>query len=72
LVGPSEAVVTERQPPEALDRNGVPVLVCELTPKSSGGDIEGIDPTVPEVADEQVGARSAEIGREGNGTWYRN
>ena len=25
---PSEAVVTERQPPEALDRSGVPVLVC--------------------------------------------
>ena len=67
--------VAERQAPEAADRDGFPADVHEL----AGGrelvrptlrELEGVDPAIAEIADQELVADSPEVARcQGDAPW---
>lgn len=58
-----DCIITELQGPQAIDRDGISILVSELTEKRTRIWIERIDVTIAEVTDQQVIAELAKVSR---------
>src|SRR6266850_2003606 len=58
-----QTIITEGQGPKTLDGYRVAFVILQLTEEVAGSRIKGIDTAVTKVADEQVFAELAKIGR---------